>query len=101
MSLPYLKRTKRRETHLKIPNYIYCGTPHPSDKARGGSGIFIKKNIRHTNKFVPVRKKKVNVTLNTYDINVSAIYCPPKHAITTDEYDKGTSTRNTATGEPE
>ena len=35
------------ETKHKIHNYEYYNTIHPSNNARGGSGIFIKSDIKH------------------------------------------------------
>ena len=35
-----------------------------------------------------IQETTVNITLHNRDVNISAIYCPPKHAISTEEFNK-------------
>ena len=71
---------------------MYYGTPHSSGKARGGSEIYIKNDIKHaqTSSYQTdkIQATTINITLHNRDVNISAIYCPLKHAISAQEFNK-------------
>ncbi|KAG5347518.1 RTJK polymerase, partial [Acromyrmex charruanus] len=87
--------TKTRFTnknYIKIPNYTIYDTKHPSGRAQGGTAVIIKTTIKHhltginEDEFI----QAINVTLNDQEgsIIVSAVYCPPKHSIKTEMFQK-------------
>ncbi|KAG5322722.1 RTJK polymerase, partial [Pseudoatta argentina] len=87
--------TKTRFTnknYIKIPNYTIYDTKHPSGRAQGGTAVIIKTTIKHhltginEDEFI----QATNVTLNDQEgsIIVSAVYCPPKHSIKTELFQK-------------
>lgn len=78
------------ETHLndnkiiKIDNYCVYNTNHPDSTSHGGSAIIIKNNIKHNihSEFQEDWLQATTITIRENrmgPINVSAIYCPPKH----------------------
>lgn len=52
------------KTMFKIPSYKVYHIPHPDDTAHGGAAVIIRSTIPHH----------------------TAIYCPPRHAISNEEY---------------
>uniref|UniRef100_A0A6M2DRL9 Putative rna-directed dna polymerase from mobile element jockey n=1 Tax=Xenopsylla cheopis TaxID=163159 RepID=A0A6M2DRL9_XENCH len=85
------------ETHftcnsfIKIPEYSIYSTQHPDGRAHGGSAVIIKSKIKHflAEPFCEDFLQATNVCVNcrTYNIIVSAIYCPPKHTICKENFD--------------
>lgn len=85
------------ETHLtdrynfSIPNYKFYGTNHPDGKAHGGTGILIRKRIRHdilegfSEQFM--QATTIRLTNSHGMITISAIYCPPRFSISSDIFD--------------
>lgn len=65
---------------------------HPSGRAQGGTAVIIKTAIKHhltginEDEFI----QATNVTLNDQQGSfiVSAVYCPPKHSIKTELFQK-------------
>ena len=86
------------ETHLtdkhyiKIPTYKIYDTKHPTDKARGGTAILIRESIKH-HEMDKYRKENIQATTiqivaNSQPMNVSSIYCPPKHNNKEEDFQK-------------
>ncbi|KAK7871524.1 hypothetical protein R5R35_010330 [Gryllus longicercus] len=79
-------------SYLRISDYeVYC-TNHPDGTAHGGTAVIIKTRIRH-NMYKDNAKDYLQATsIQVYDkfgpLVISAIYSPPKHKITTDQYIK-------------
>lgn len=79
------------ETHftnksfINIPNYSTYHTMHPDGKAHGGTAVIIKSKIKHheANKYIEEYLQATSVVVEDWSgsITISAIYCPPKHAI--------------------
>ncbi|CAF4921618.1 unnamed protein product [Pieris macdunnoughi] len=77
------------ETHLndrkniKIDNYDVYYTNHPDTTSHGGSAVIVKSNIGHHlhSEFREDWMQATTITINASmgPINVSAVYCPPKH----------------------
>lgn len=78
------------ETHLTIKhffyvkNYIFYDAKFPGDKAHGGSGILIRRGIKHY-LHSTISKSNIqatNVTVCEWNSNCvfSAVYCPPNNA---------------------
>lgn len=79
------------KSHITIPKYTIYSTNHPDGKARGGTALIIKNNIKHheTEKYATERLQatSVNIEDKTGTITISAIYCPPKHINTKQHYE--------------
>lgn len=69
--------------YINIPNYKVYSTNHPDGKARGGTAIIIRDNIRHheRDKYTKDHLQATSVSIEDVHgpIIMSAIYCPPKH----------------------
>ena len=80
------------KNYLKIPNYSIYDTKFPTGKARGGTAIIIKSNIRHyeNEKNMNDYLQATSVTLEDVKglITLTVIYCPPKHIINTEMFSK-------------
>lgn len=64
---------------------------HPDSTGRGGSAVIIRSDIKHyeANKFQKNFPQATKVILEDLsgELTVSAIYCPPKHAIKMEHFD--------------
>lgn len=79
------------ETHLtrqsifKLQNYEFYHTIHPMNCARGGSGILVRKNIKHhecTNiSYDEFQITSIEIQLDGIPLTLSALYSPPRHNI--------------------
>jgi len=84
------------ETHLTQKNYFLIDgytlydTKDPRCKPCGGSGILIKKRIKHyrLNDYCKDYLQATNICIQEFaeKITISSIYCPPKHKITDQEF---------------
>lgn len=84
------------ETHftsrsfMKIPKYIIYATNHPDGTVHGGTAIIIKSKIKHheLEKYNEhyLQATSVSIILAHTSIVTSAVYCPPKHIITRDNF---------------
>jgi exonuclease III len=77
-------------SHLKIPQYSIYETNHPAGVARGGTAIIIKNSIKHheTCKYDKDYLQATSVIVDewTGPLTISAVYCPPRHVITKDQF---------------
>ena len=84
------------ETHFSNKNFIkfknYCTywTTHPSERARGGSAVLIKQNIKHYLKD-EIREQYIQATIvciqhSGAELNIGAVYCPPGQTISRMQY---------------
>ncbi len=79
------------ETRFTIKNYFQINgykiydTKHPDGTAHGGSAILIKSRLKHyeLHHYKTEHIQATNICLEEWssDMVISAIYCPPKHAI--------------------
>ncbi|XP_037944267.1 uncharacterized protein LOC119677070 [Teleopsis dalmanni] len=86
------------ETHLTFKNcfrvsgYKFYDTKHPDGKACGGSGVLVRNTIQHyeiqKHCFKYLQATSICVISGLTKTVVSAIYCPPKFAITSDQFRK-------------
>ncbi|CAB3252036.1 unnamed protein product [Arctia plantaginis] len=78
------------KTHFQLKNYMVYTTNHPSGNSHGGTAIIIKENIKHylsgETKTEKIQATSVRIQDNKTETTVSAIYCPPRHVITRDEF---------------
>lgn len=76
------------ETHLTtknvfyIKNYFFYDTKHPNNKAHGGSGILIRRGIKHY-MYSTISKtylQATNIVIEEWSGNCvfSAVYCPSR-----------------------
>ena len=81
------------ETHFSNKNYIrirgFCAywTTHPSERSRGGTAILIKQSIQHYQQ-EKIKENNIQATIvainyNGAELNIGAIYCPPRNKNTT------------------
>jgi exonuclease III len=77
-------------TTFNIPQYITYSTPPPGCTTHGGSLIIICKSIPH-NELPKYQTDKIQATTveiktTTWQFTVTAIYSPPRHNISTEDY---------------
>jgi hypothetical protein len=77
-------------TVIKIPNYMVYYANHPDERGHGGSAIIVKSSLKHhqlqpytTDK---IQSAKIEIHTSLWTITIAAIYSPPRHNITTHEY---------------
>lgn len=79
-----------QKSYVRIPNYSIYTTNHPDQTAHGGTAVIIKNNIKHhyvgSYSENHLQATTIAVTEKTTLLNISAVYCPPKHNITKDNY---------------
>lgn len=79
-----------KQSYVKIPHYLCYHTPHPENKARGGSAILIKNNMQHYEELkletLKMQATTISIKANNKEIKISAIYCPPRLTLSIDEY---------------
>lgn len=86
------------ETHLNDRNVFrmdgYCvyNTNHPNTKSHGGSAVIIKNNIKHhihsTFQEPWMQATTITINENMGPINISAVYCPPRHNLKQHMFDR-------------
>jgi exonuclease III len=84
------------ETHFtdrsvfKIPHYNIYHSNHPDGTAHGGAAILIRNSISHCEmsayQTIKIQATIINVDVHPRPITVAAVYSPPRHAISTQEY---------------
>ena len=79
-------------SHVKIKNYDIYATNHPDGTTHAGAAVIIKSNIKH-NEQPQFKKSHIQAATIAIEerhgtLNVTAIYCPPKHKITAEQYDE-------------
>lgn len=80
------------KSYLKIPNYNLYHTNHPDNTAHAGTAILIKSTISHYE--LPKYEKdhlqatSINVKTMPYDLTISAVYCPPRHNLKKEDYQR-------------
>uniref|UniRef100_A0A6M2DQF2 Putative rna-directed dna polymerase from mobile element jockey n=1 Tax=Xenopsylla cheopis TaxID=163159 RepID=A0A6M2DQF2_XENCH len=77
-------------SYLRILNYNTYNTNHPDGRAHAGSAILIKNNLKH-HVLPPYQKDYLQATIisietKQYNISIAAVYCPPKHKISSNEF---------------
>lgn len=84
------------ETHFtdanffKIPNFTVYFTNHPNNTARGGTAVIIRSTISHHElpKFRQPHIQATSVVVDEWSgpLTVSAVYCPPRHNISSQNF---------------
>ena len=72
--------------HFFIKGYSFYQTMHPNGKAHGGSAILIKSKIHH---YCIQQILSTNVIIDGWigELQISAIYSPPKDSVKRDDYE--------------
>jgi exonuclease III len=77
-------------TMFKIPYYKVYHIPHPVDTAHGGAAVIILSAVTHHellhHQSDRIQAVNVQVDANPWPFTISAIYCPPRHAVSAEEY---------------
>lgn len=77
-------------TDIKIPRYNIYYANHPDGTAHAGSAIIIKNTFKHHEEQPYITAKIQATVLNLETFNwplcIAAIYSPPRHTVTTEEY---------------
>lgn len=78
-------------SHLKIHNYSVYNTQHPDGTAHGGTAVIIKSKIKH-HEGTKYNKDYIQATSIVVEdwvgpINITAVYCPPKHSIALGQFE--------------
>lgn len=80
------------EKPLNIPGYVVYITPHPNGKSQGGAAVLINKKIRHFERSSYSTPHLQATTVTVQDkfssLDISAVYCPPRHKITNIMFDE-------------
>lgn len=79
-----------KQLYVKIHGFSCYHSPHPAGKAKGGSAVLIRNNILHHEepKFESVmfQVTTINIQAKNKQFKISAIYCPPRHTPTKEDY---------------
>jgi hypothetical protein len=75
---------------FKIPYYKVYHIPHPDGTAHGGAAVTIRSAVNHHellhNQSDKIQAANIQVDANTRPFTISAIYCPPRHVLSAEEY---------------
>lgn len=74
-----------KKNYFKVPKFTVYHTQHPDGTAHGGTAIIIKNTIKHheisSYRHAHLQATSIIVEDWTGPLTISALYCPPKHAI--------------------
>ncbi|PNF38076.1 hypothetical protein B7P43_G18153 [Cryptotermes secundus] len=77
-------------TMLKIQSYKIYHIPHPDDTAHGGAAVIIRSTIPHHElphyQTPKIQAANIQINASPWPFTTTAIYCPPRHSISTEEY---------------
>lgn len=80
------------KSYLKIPKYNIYDTKHPDGTAHGGTAVIIRSSIKHHEicKHIKDYLQSTSVVVEDWrgPLVISAVYCPPKHAIKKQEFEE-------------
>ena len=80
------------KSYLSIPNYSIFLTNHPSGRGHGGCAILIKNSIKCSQtlfyNYDFMQSTIIDVQTEIGSILIAAIYCPPRHTISSDQYNE-------------
>ncbi|KAK7791607.1 hypothetical protein R5R35_008138 [Gryllus longicercus] len=78
------------KSYLQIPGYEIYTTEYPDGTAHGGTAVIIRKTVKHHElteyKTEEIQATSVMITENGRPLTLTAVYCPPKHQITEDQF---------------
>lgn len=80
-----------RKSNINFKNYTIYTTNHPSGNSHGGSAIIIKSNIKHypLKNYISEKTQAtiINIQEKNTETTIAAIYSPPRHVITTNDFE--------------
>ena len=72
-------------SHIHLPNYAVYHTPHPDNKAHGGTAVIVRRNLKHHSgmAYSTEHIQATSIVLEDYmgEITITAVYSPSKHNI--------------------
>lgn len=78
------------KTYMKIPKYTIYATNHPDNTAHAGTALIVKDTLKHYElpKYHQEHLQATTIAVQdqSKEIAFSAIYCPPKHKITKQQF---------------
>lgn len=80
-----------RTSYARIRGYVSYHALHPAERARGGSTIFVRENIKH-HEDLKIEEESMQVITVKVQLDyrktckISAIYCPPRYKLKKDDY---------------
>lgn len=87
------------KSHIAINNYKIYTTNHPSGNSHGGSAVIIKNNIKHylmkEYRIEKIQATTIAVLEKHSETFFSAVYCPPRHTISVQDFKDYFSTLGT------
>jgi ribosomal protein L14 len=69
-------------SYIKVPSNIVYKTQHPDETAHGGAAIIIRQKVKHIReeyKQVLIQATSIVLQDDTGELNIAAVYSPPKH----------------------
>lgn len=79
-----------KKSYFKIKGYDLIIANHPNERAHGGSAILIKSSIKYEpdEQYIKesIQAAIIKIKCNNQTVCVSAIYLPPRHNITCDDF---------------
>lgn len=77
-------------SYFKIPNFTLYFTNHPDNTAHAGSAILVRDSLKHYElpSFKEDYLQATSIVLEDWlgPITLSAVYCPPRHVITHEQF---------------
>lgn len=74
-----------RENYIKIRGYQVYHTVHPANKARGGTAVIIKNELKHHEETKyqteAIQATSVKVQTKFKQYTLTAVYCPPRYIL--------------------
>lgn len=85
-------------SYINFPGYYSYRANHPDNTAHAGAAIFIRSSLTFTPlpNFITthIQSCAISLILNHIPVTIAATYCPPKHKISTDQFNEYMSTLN-------
>jgi len=79
-------------SHINTPHYAIYHTPHPDQKAHGGTAAIVRRNLKHHlgTAYSEEHIQATSIVLEDQmgEITITAVYSPPKHNTKTIEYEQ-------------
>lgn len=79
-----------KQSYINIPNFVCYHSPHPADKARGGTAVIVKNSIPHFEECKIesqiMQVTTISIRAKNREFKVAAIYCPPRCSPTSEDY---------------
>lgn len=78
------------QSYIRFKNYEVYHTTHPTNTARGGSAVIVRKSIKHIEdeeiKTDEFQATTIKIFTKNENLLITALYSPPKHQIKYEQY---------------